>query len=232
MVKHSRRRRQRTTRWQLAPARALFASTCIATMLVGCGSVSGLMERRQIATNQQVSVDNSTISVYLADVSVLLSTDQNAALRAWRELELDYERAPTTTNQLRLALAKSTPGHDNTNFAEADSMLTTLLLKPELLLADEQLLARVHLGLLRDRISTESVARQASSSASRNAERELSTARAQLSLLQQDNARLRSALAETQEKLREITLIERSIRERDDEPTGDGPQPPRGTNNE
>ena len=215
-----------------APGAWLAAVLCGTTLLTGCGSFSDLVGRRQMATNQQVSVDNSTITVYLADVATLLSEDNAAAARAWRELELDYERAPTTTNQLRLALAKATPGHAHTDFAAADSMLTSLLMKPELLLGDEQLLARVHLGLLRDRISTESVARQASSSASRNAERELATARAQLSLLQQDNTRLRKALAETEDKLRAITLIERSIREREDEPTGDGSQPARGQDNE
>ncbi|MEL6869612.1 MAG: hypothetical protein AAFO81_07420 [Pseudomonadota bacterium] len=187
------------------------------TVLAGCSSLSKVMDRRQLATNQELSVDTSPVSVYLADIETLLGNDESARDRTWRELQLDYERAPTTTNQLRLALAKATPGHPQTDLADADAMLTSLLLEPERLQADEQLLANVHLGLLRSRINAESVARQAGSSETRNNERELAAVRSQLQLLQQDNQRLRNSLEDTEEKLRAITLIERSIRERNDE---------------
>lgn len=199
--------------------RAVLAVAC-AVAISGCGSFEQLMDRRQTATNQELSVEKSTLSIYLADVETLLAADAAARERSWKNLSLDHERAATTTNQLRLALAMATPGHAHTDLASADAMLTALLQKPQLLLSDEQMLARVHLGLLRSRISAESMARQASDSETRSSARELAAARAQLSVLQSDNQRLRKALTESEEKLKAMTLIERSIREREDESGG------------
>ncbi|MEL7297486.1 MAG: hypothetical protein AAGJ86_07465 [Pseudomonadota bacterium] len=161
----------------------------------------------------------------------MLNGEGTNATRTWQELNLEYERAPTTTNQLRLALALATPGHSYTDLARADGMMTALLQKPQLLLADEQLLARVHLGLMRASVSAESQARQANDTASRNSARELALARSQLTLLRKDNERLRTALAETEEKLQAMTLIERSIREREEDESGSGGLQPQGIQN-
>ncbi len=207
-------------------ARSTLYTLALVTLLIsGCGSVEKLFDRRQSATNQSVTVEQSTISIYLADIEVLLEGDPARKARVWDELQLDFTRAPTTTNRLRLALALATPGHQWSDLARADGMLTELLLQPELLLADEQLLARVQLGMLRSRVSAETEARQAGNSATRTSERELAAARAQVELLRSDNTRLRGALEEAEEKLRAITLIERSIRERDgaNGNSGDGP---------
>ena len=155
------------------------------------------MDRRQTATNQELSVEPSTLSIYLADVNRLLSGDSQTTERTWQELSLDFERAPTTTNQLRLALALATPGHQYSDLARADGMLTALLQKPQLLLGDERLLAEVHLSLLRATVNAESQARQAGNTASRSTARELATARSQLSLLLTEYSRLRDALSET-----------------------------------
>ncbi|MEL7312143.1 MAG: hypothetical protein AAFN07_11565 [Pseudomonadota bacterium] len=190
----------------------------IVSLIVGttaCGSVSKVLDRRQSATNQALTVEESTVSLYLSDIRTLLEGDANSQARVWDELQLDYTRTPTTTNRLRLALALATPGHRWTDAARADGMLTELLIQPELLLADEQVLAAVQLNMLRSRLSAETEARQAGNSATRTSERELAAARAQVELLRSDNSRLRTELEEAEEKLRAITLIERSIRERD-----------------
>ena len=196
--------------------RAAIVLAC-AIALPGCETVGGLFDGGPEPIDAGSSAERSAVQTYLSDVDRLLGPDPSVADRAWREVSLDYERAPTTTNTLRLALALGTPGHASTDLARADALLTDLLLRPELLLTDEQLLASVHLGLLHSRVSAESVARQASNTATRSNERELAAARAQLELLQADNARLRSALADTEQKLSAITEIERSIRERDED---------------
>ena len=201
------------------------AIVALALVVTGCGTVGDLFGERSETIDAPGTTERSTVQRYLGDVERLLSDDAETAPRAWRELSLDYDRAPTTTNTLRLALGMATPGHANTDLVRADALLTDLLQRPELLLSDEQLLASVHLSLLRSRVSAESVARQASSSATRSNERELAAARAQLELLRSDNARLRRALDETEQKLAAMTEIERSIRERDDDgvpPTGTG----------
>lgn len=192
------------------------AGWCLAVLLVsGCGSFEKVFDRRQSATNQSLTVEPSTVSLYLADIETLLSGEPDRQARVWDELQLDFTRAPTTTNQLRLALALATPGHRWSDPGRADAMLTDLLLQPELLLSDEQLLASVQLGMLRSRVSAQSEARRAGDSATRTSERELAAARAQVELLRSDNGRLRSELQEAEDKLRAITEIERSIRERD-----------------
>ncbi len=196
-------------------ASRLTACVAAALLLSGCSSIGGLFDGSGESIDADVSQQPSTVQIYLADVDRLLGPDPTAADRTWRELELDFERAPTTTNTLRLSLAMATPGHAKTHLARAAGMLTDLLQRPELLLTDEQLLASVHLALLRSRVSAESSARQASNTESRSNARELAAARAQLELLQADNTRLRSALAETEQKLAAITEIERTIRERD-----------------
>jgi hypothetical protein len=183
--------------------------------MTACGAVGNLLDRRQSATNQTLTVEQSTLSLYLADIETLLEGEPDKKARVWDELQLDFTRTPTTTNRLRLALALATPGHRWSDAARADALLTELLLQPELLLADEQLLASVQLGMLRSRLSAETEARQAGNSATRTSERELAAARAQVELLRSDNARLRSDLEEAEEKLRAFSLIERSIRERD-----------------
>lgn len=185
--------------------------------LQGCGTIGGLFDGGPEPIDAATGNERSAVQTYLADVDRLLGPDASVTDRAWREVSLDYERAPTTTNTLRLALALGTPGHAHTDLARADALLTELLMRPELLLTDEQLLASVHLGLLRSRVSAESVARQASNTATRSNERELAAARAQLELLQADNARLRAALDGAEKKLSAITEIERSIRERDED---------------
>lgn len=194
------------------------AITVVLVLLSGCGTVGGLFDGGDDAIDADVSQEPSTVQIYLADVDLLLGPDAARADRTWRELQLDYERAPTTTNTLRLGLAMATPGHAHTDLARADGILTELLQRPELLLTDEQVLASVHLGLLRSRVSAESTARQASNTETRSTARELAAARAQLQLLQSDNARLREALTETEQKLSAMTEIERTIRERDGDP--------------
>ncbi|MEM9172963.1 MAG: hypothetical protein AAGA84_09685 [Pseudomonadota bacterium] len=191
-----------------------------AASVAGCETVSNVFDRRQNATNQELSVEPTLISVYLDDVDTLLNGDAGAKASAWRDVQLDFQQTPTTRNVLRYALAMATPGHSGTDLAAADALLTDLLLTPELLLAEEKLLANVHLGLMRDRITVESTARQARSSQTRNAARELSQTRSQLTIVRQDNERLRTALTEAEDKLRALATIERSIRERNDESNG------------
>ena len=182
------------------------AIAALVLLASGCGTVGNLFGERTETIDAPRTNERTTVQRYLGDVERLLSDDADTTSRAWRELALDYERAPTTTNTLRLALGMATPGHANTDLVRADALLS-----------DEQLLASVHLSLLRSRVSAESVARQASSSATRSNERELAAARAQLELLRSDNARLRRTLEETEQKLAAMTEIERSIRERDED---------------
>ena len=211
--------------------RAHLSILLVATLLcASCSTFDSWMGSRQSATDQTLSVDDGALSLYLAPVETLLTGDAQVQARVINELMLDYHRAATTTNSLRLALALAAPNHAGSDLARADAMLTQLLQQPERLLADERLLASVELGLLRERITARSEAREAGNKQTRSAEQELAALRASMTLLQKDYTRLRDELAQTQEKLRAIILIERSIRERDDEAQGDARNTAKTTN--
>ena len=66
-----------------------------------CGSVGKVFDRRQSATNQPLTVEASTVSLYLSDIRTLLEGDAKSQARVWDELQLDFTRATTTPNRLR-----------------------------------------------------------------------------------------------------------------------------------
>ena len=54
----------------------------IVSLIVGttaCGTVSKVLDRRQSATNQALTVEESTVSLYLSDIRTLLEGDANRA---------------------------------------------------------------------------------------------------------------------------------------------------------
>ena len=189
------------------------------TALTGCASLNDLFDRRQNATNQQVTVAESTTSLYLRNLESLVSPDAEIRTAAFRDIEEDFRTAPTTTNRLRFAMALATPEQKFSDELRAQQMLTEILSQPELLLDDERALARVQLAALGARLTASREAQLAKTSASRSTDEELATLRTELAAAERRNAVLTAALSEAEEKLRAITQIERSIRERSEDGT-------------
>jgi hypothetical protein len=199
--------------------RTAVAISIAATVLTGCSSLNDLFDRRQNATNQQVTVAESTTSLYLRNLESLVSPDAETRSTAYRDIEEDFRSAPTTTNRLRFAMALATPDQDFSDELRAQQMLTEILAQPDLLLDDERALARMQLAALGARLNAKRAAQLAKTSASRSTGQELATLRAQLAAAERRNAELTAALDEAEEKLRAITQIERSIRERNEDGT-------------
>lgn len=200
-------------------ARSLALPLVLPLILAGCGAAEDFFGRRDSATEQPLIVEETELSGYLRLMGELAKPDPVAQSEAYAEVADAYQRAPTTTNRLRLALAQSIPGHPGSDMRNARSMLSDLLVEPELLLGAEKLLAEVQLRNIEEFLTLTGAnerlaARAASADNARN-----STLERRVAVLQAENRRLEGALAEAEEKLRAIASIERSIRERADDET-------------
>jgi hypothetical protein len=126
------------------------------------------------------------------------------------------EWAPTTTNRLRHALALATPGHPRSDAAEAERLLNELLASRDALLPEERILATIHLKDVETRLVLNAEAQRVKRDADTTLARQNSENSRRLRAAMEENNRLKTQLQEAQQKLEAITVIERSIRERDD----------------
>jgi hypothetical protein len=111
-------------------------------------------------------------------------------------------------------LVLATAGHSGTDFEQAQSLLRELLAQTALMTPSEIALAHVTLNSVEERLTLESEARRLRETSSAQSDRTEEQALAQrLATIEAENRRLRSELADAEEKLEAITSIERSIRE-------------------
>ena len=135
------------------------------------------------------------------------------------EVEREYTRAPTTASTLRYAVALVTPGHPASSPPEGKRLLETLLATPERMTQEERTLAAVLLHETNARLKLEAENRRLLATLDdRSRSQANSDKRVQAQI--EENARLRRALAEAQQKLDAIKEIERSIIERSPTPPG------------
>lgn len=126
------------------------------------------------------------------------------------------EITPTTQNRLAYALVLATPNHGAANPELARQQLATLIAAPETLLPAERTLAQVMLQNVEQRLilQTETARLQTEIASLQQRQRNSSANRRQQAETEEENAKLRKALAEAQAKLDEIARIERSMTER------------------
>jgi len=159
------------------------------------------------------------LKVYLETMNGLGSTDPARQADVFYEVERDYTRAPTTANTLRYAVALVTSGHPAAKPTEGKRLLETLMATPERMVPAERTLAEVLLHETNARLKLEAENRRLLATLDdRGRTQANSDKRVQAQI--EENARLRRALAETQQKLDAIKEIERSIIERS--PTSPG----------
>ena len=185
----------------------LFASMAF---LSGCGLLERLRPEPEPVVQTVVRTTDSSIRVYLETMDALVSHDAARQADVFYEVEQDFTRAPTTASTLRYAVALVTPSHPASSPAEGKRLLETLLATPERMTQEERTLAMV---LLRDtdaRLKLEAENRRLLETLDdRSRSQANSDKRVQAQL--EENARLRRALAEAQQKLDAIKEIERSI---------------------
>lgn len=188
--------------------------------LVACGSTPEWLPGRQTETVADENIVGSDVSHYLRSMYRLIEASPADQLEVFAELENAARRSPTTTNRLALALARVTSGHTGTAIGTGRQELEALMADPVLLVDSERHLVALVLNEL-DRqaeIFGDSAARAQRELGEVSAERD--GLAAALARSEREQAALRAALVEAEEKLNAITRIERSIRERtDDDPT-------------
>lgn len=200
-------------------------SVCLAALLLqGCELVDGLRKEAQAnaaATNSPAAAApvSGNAPSYLDIMNNLSTPDPARQADLFYEVEREYTRAPTTASTLRYAVALVTPGHPASSPSEGKRLLETLLATPERLTQDERTLASVLLHETDVRLKLEAENRRLLATLDdRSRTQANSDKRIQAQI--EENARLRRALAEAQQKLDAIKEIERSIIERSPTPPG------------
>lgn len=206
------------------PRIGLLSVCVVALLLQGCELTEGL--RRQSQANAAASATpaapapiSGNAPVYLDIMNNLSSPDPARQADLFYEVEREYTRAPTTASTLRYAVALVTPGHPASSPSEGKRLLETLLATPERLTQDERTLCSVLLHETDVRLKLEAENRRLLATLDdRSRSQANSDKRIQAQI--EENARLRRALAEAQQKLDAIKEIERSIIERSPTPPG------------
>jgi hypothetical protein len=203
------------------PTRLGWAALNLLVLLAGGCALTGRIGGPSSSTPAAQGQPNpaSSIRTYLNTIDDLARGDAARQADVFYEVERDYTRAPTTSSTLRYAIAKVTPGHPAANANEGKRLLETLLATPERMTAEEHTLAAVLLHETNARLKLEAENRRLLATLDeRNRSQANSEKRVQVQL--EENARLRRALAEAQQKLDAIKEIERSIIERSPTPPG------------
>jgi hypothetical protein len=194
---------------------------CSAVLTAGCTLTDELRDESTSPTVTQPAPPSSTsnIRIYLDTMDGLASPDPARQADIFYEVEREYTRAPTTASTLRFAVARVTPGHPASSPTEGKRLLEVLLATPERMTAEERTLAAVLLHETNMRLRLEAENRRLLATLDdRSRSQANSDKRTQAQL--EENARLRRALAEAQQKLDAIKEIERTIIERSPTPPG------------
>jgi hypothetical protein len=205
--------------------RGLVMTVCMSSLLAGCTPLeTQRAQEKPIVVN--TSIDDAP-RTYLETMNGLAISDPGRQADIFYEVERDYTRSPTTTNTLRYAAALVTPGHPAAKLPEGKKLLETLLANPERMSASERTLASVLLYETNEHLRlTAENRRLLDSLDARNRTLANSDKRSQAQV--EENARLRRALTEAEQKLDAVKEIEKSIIERSPTtPAGREPAAPR-----
>jgi hypothetical protein len=169
-----------------------------------------------------VMIQDNGIMIYLNMMQQLGSGDPAEQADIFYAVERDYTSAPTTANSLRYGAALVTAGHPATDLQKGRLVLQTLLATPERMSPAERTLAQILLNEVESRLRLEADnSRLVATVDGRQRSQANSDRRTQA--MAEENARLRKALEDAQQKLDKIRDIERSIIERTPSPPGSPP---------
>jgi len=152
---------------------------------------------------------------YLTELERLATGDPATQIEIYADAESRAKLTPDPSTTLRYALVLATPGHTESDPEEAQTLLRELLTQTPLMTPAEIALARIYLSSVEERIVVASEARRLRQSTSRQARTEAQAVNQRLASVAAENRRLRTELAEAENKLEALTSIEQSIRERE-----------------
>ena len=152
---------------------------------------------------------------YLGELYELSAGEPKIQAEIYADAKSGATLTPGPQTNLRYALILATPGHPGFNPQLAQSLLRDVLLQQSILTSTEISLATIHLQSVQQLNLSSSDARRAMASSSLAATTEEAAISQRLAVAESENQRLRSELADAEEKLEAISSIERSIREQD-----------------
>jgi hypothetical protein len=179
----------------------------------GCDTMSNWLKGRRTAEPEDIALNAPPVNEYLNELQALAVGDTAAQVEIFADAQAAATLTPDPSTRLRYALVLGTSGHPNTNYAESQHILNQLLAQTEMMTSAEIALANIYLGAANNRLTLESETARIRSTTSRAASSEEAASAKRISTLESENRQLRSALAETEDKLAALSAIERSIRE-------------------
>ncbi len=205
----------RKNKWTTS-ARQLTAMALVITLLSGCAQTKAFFTGKPDTSGDDIGLEGApAIEYYLTDMRQLASSDPAAHAEIYADAEAAAQLTPGPQTTLRYALVLATPGHPESDPAEAASMLRQILAAPQLLTEAEIALASISLKWADELVVAQSEVQQTRASLARSAQSRQSAASQQVAALDAENRRLREELRDAEEKLEAITSIERSIREQE-----------------
>ncbi len=190
----------------------------VVTLLGGCAKTKSLvssMGRSSPPSDDAVILGAPDAEHYLGELYELSAGNPKTQAEILADSRSGATLTPGPQTNLRYALVLATPGHPGFNPAIAQTMLRDVLLQQSILTSAEISLATIHLQSVEQMNASSSNARRAMASSSLAATTEEAAISQRLAVAETENQRLRSDLADAEEKLDAITSIERSIREQD-----------------
>ena len=187
----------------------------IAVLVVsaGCESTNNWLRGRKTAEAEPVILGAPEANAYLNEMYELASGDPATQAEIFADANSAATITPGTSTRLRYALVLATPGHSETNAAEAQSILRDLLSQTELMNSAEIALATIHLHDVEQRLVLNAETRRLRSENTRAATTEEAAVARRITNVEAENRRLRQSLADAEAKLEALSAIERSIRE-------------------
>lgn len=209
---------------KLNPTVGLLSVCAVALLLQGCELTEQLLRKSEANSAASAAPTapvpmSGNMPAYLDVMSGLSTPDPARQADLFYEVEREYTRAPTTASTLRYAVALVTPSHPASSPSEGKRLLETLLATPERLTQDERTLTAVLLHETDVRLKLEGENRRLLATLDDRSRTQANSDR-RIQAQIEENARLRRALAEAQQKLDAIKEIERSIIERSPTPPG------------
>lgn len=199
---------------------ARVATVAVVVALVsGCAAASKatdwLRGRDQPTTDEAVVLGAPAAEEYLEELFELSSGDADKQADIFADASAAARLTPGPASNLRFGLVLATPGHAGTDTERAQALLSGVLEQGELLTGAERSLATIYLNNVARLNLISSEARSLYESTSRAARNEQQVTSQRIAAIEAENRRLRSELADAEEKLEAITSIERSIREQE-----------------
>ena len=188
----------------------------IVALLGGCAKTKSLvssMGRSSTPSDDALILGAPNAEHYLGELYDLSAGEPKIQAEIFADARSGATLTPGPQTNLRYALILATPGHPGFNSELAQSMLRDVLLQQSILTSTEISLATIHLKSVQQLNLSSSDARRAMASSSLAATTEEAVISQRLAVAESENQRLRSELADAEEKLEAITSIERSIRE-------------------